>query len=67
MKLKINIVGIFQNGMADGKITGTAFSIYGKRKLKLSFNLMSKIIITVEKFLLSNFLWSHTPLFGHIL
>ena len=22
---------------------------------------------TVEKFLLSNFLWSHTPLFGHIL
>ena len=24
-------------------------------------------ISTVEKFLLSNFLWSHTPLFGHIL
>ena len=24
-------------------------------------------IFTVEKFLLSNFLWSHTPLFGHIL
>ena len=22
---------------------------------------------TVEKFLLSNFLWSHTPVFGHIL
>ena len=38
-----------------------------KADLAWKMAIVERVNVTVEKFLLSNFSWSHTPLFGHIL